>query len=133
MDRYWLLTNATYGSWLPGDARGFVGHVWDKRPGDSPDDTRVVHNLPGTEYDEDAPGLKHAADDLLRGPPIALTVTQAEALLAQFQETTRVRGWELCAVAILFNHFHIVVGVPGDPAPAKILGDFKSWGTRALT
>ena len=31
------------------------------------------------------------------------------------------------------NHFHLVVGVPGDPEPGKLLGDFKSWGTRALT
>jgi hypothetical protein len=23
--------------------------------------------------------------------------------------------------------------VPGDPAPGKILGDFKSWSTRALS
>jgi hypothetical protein len=33
----------------------------------------------------------------------------------------------------MFNHFHIVVGVPGDPDPSKVLGDFKSWGTRALS
>src|SRR5205823_9258660 len=40
---------------------------------------------------------------------------------------------ELHAVAIMFNHFHIVVGVMGDPKPSKILGDFKSWGTRRLS
>lgn len=33
----------------------------------------------------------------------------------------------------MFNHWHIVVGVPGDPKPSKILGDFKSWGTRCLS
>ena len=33
----------------------------------------------------------------------------------------------------MVNHFHIVVGVRGDPEPGKILGDFKSWGTRKLT
>jgi REP element-mobilizing transposase RayT len=53
-------------------------------------------------------------------------LAHAEALLTQFQETARIRGWELRAVAIMFNHFHIVVGVPGDPKPSKILGDFKS-------
>jgi hypothetical protein len=25
------------------------------------------------------------------------------------------------------------VSVPGDPAPSKVLGDFKSWATRALS
>ncbi len=27
MDRYWFLTWTTYGPWLPGDRRGFVGPV----------------------------------------------------------------------------------------------------------
>ena len=57
----------------------------------------------------------------------------AETALTQFRETADVRGWSIRAVAIMFNHFHIVVGVPGDPPPSKILGDFKSWTTRALS
>src|SRR5688572_12943219 len=69
----------------------------------------------------------------MKGKPIHLTRVQAEALLHQFQETARVRKWQLRAVSIMFNHFHIVVGVLGDPRPGKILGDFKSWGTRTLS
>ena len=38
----------------------------------------------------------------------------------------------MLAVAIMSNHCHIVVGVPGDPEPSKILGDFKSYGSRHL-
>jgi len=30
------------------------------------------------------------------------------------------------------NHVHLVVGVPGDPEPDTLLGDFKSYGSRAL-
>ena len=30
------------------------------------------------------------------------------------------------------NHVHLVVGVLGDPDPAKLLHDFKSYGSRAL-
>src|SRR5437763_2386082 len=119
MDRYWLLTNTCYGNWLPGDGRGFVGRVWEHRPGDAEDKPRIPHDLPGEAYDEDVPGLERAARALMSGLPITLAVEQAEVLLAQFQETARFRGWELRAVAILFNHFHIVVGVPGDPKPAK--------------
>lgn len=133
MDRHWLLTNTTYGSWLPGDARGFVGRVWEHRAGDDPNVVRIEHDLPGTPYDEGIRGLEEAAEGKLRGPPIALTVAHAEQLLEQFQETARHRVWELLAVAVMFNHFHIVVGVPGDPKPSKILGDFKSWGTRKLS
>jgi len=32
----------------------------------------------------------------------------------------------------MVNHIHIVVGVPGDPSPRKILGDFKAYGSRRL-
>jgi REP element-mobilizing transposase RayT len=31
------------------------------------------------------------------------------------------------------NHVHLVVGVPGDPEPADLLRDFKSYGSRALS
>jgi REP element-mobilizing transposase RayT len=133
MDRYWLLSNTCYGNWLPGDARGFVGHVWDHRPGDDSDDVRVTHDLPGIPYDEGIPGLEAAARQRMKGSPIRLTLPHAEVLLAQFQETARFRLWSLEAVAIMVNHYHLVVGVPGDPKPGKILGDFKSWATKALS
>jgi REP element-mobilizing transposase RayT len=79
------------------------------------------------------PGLYQAAEQQLQGDPIRINLEQARALLAQFQETARVRGWQLLAVGIMANHVHLVVGVNGDPAPKKILGDFKAWGSRRLT
>src|SRR4051812_33083598 len=107
MDRYWLLTNTCYGTRLPGDQRGFVGRVWDHRPEDPVDKPRVPHDLPGTPCDEDIPGLEQRSRALMKGPPINLTTTHADALFGQFQETAGFRGWELRAVAILCNHFHI--------------------------
>jgi REP element-mobilizing transposase RayT len=133
MDRYWLLTNTLYGTWLPGKAQGFVGQVWEHRPDDPAEKRRARHDVPGTPIDADMPGLEQAARSLMKGAPIHLTAEQAVVLLEQFHETARFRGWELLAVVIMHNHFHIVVGVKGDPEPAKILGDFKSWGTRKLT
>jgi REP element-mobilizing transposase RayT len=133
MDRYWLLTNTCYGNWLPGARLGFVGRVWEHREQDSDSEPRVTHDLPGTPYDEDISGLEQASRTLMQGPPIHLISIQADVLLSQFRETARFRKWELRAVAILFNHFHIVVGVMGDPNPSKVLGDFKSWGTRTLS
>ncbi len=132
MDQYWLLTNTCYGNWLPGDARGFVGRVWEHRPGDPAKQARVVHHRPGEDYDKAMPGLEAKSRRLMSGPPIQLTTVQAEVALVQFQETARFRQWELRAVAVMFNHFHIVVGAMGDLKPAKILGDFKSWATRRL-
>jgi REP element-mobilizing transposase RayT len=133
MDRYWLLTNTTYGTWLPGDPRGFIGQVFEHRDDDPEDQRRVRHNIPGTTCDDDMPGLEQAVQVLMKGPPIHLTLAHALAAFEQFQETARYRGWELRAVSIMFNHFHIVVGVRGDPAPSKILGDIKSYGTRKLS
>jgi REP element-mobilizing transposase RayT len=133
VDRYWFLTNTCYGNRLPGDARGFVGRVWDHRPDDPEDRRRVTHNLPGDPCDEDIPGLHQASRSLMKGPPIRLEAAHADVALSQFQETARIRGWAIVAVAIMVDHFHLVVGVPGDPSPSKILGDFKSWGTRALS
>ncbi len=132
MSRWWLLTNTTYGTWLPGDGRGFVGHVWEHRQEDLEDDSRVNHGMPGTPYDVAMPGLWRKAEENLKGPPIQLDLAQAEAALSQFEETAIHRGWHLAAVAIMHNHFHIVVWVPNDPEPGIILGDFKSWGTRRL-
>jgi hypothetical protein len=126
MDRYWLLTSTTYGAWLPGDRRGFVSNV---REGPGPE---VRHNIPGTPVDEDMPGLEEHARSKLKGPPIFFALEHAEALLEQFQETAKYRGWTLLAVAIMSNHFHIVVAVSGDPDPGTLLGDFKSYGSRKL-
>src|SRR4051794_36111565 len=115
MDRHWLLTNTCYGTRLPGDRRGFVGRVREHRPLDPEDKPRVTHNGPGAPCDADMPGLAAAAGGRMRGPVIRLTTAHAEALLAQLLETARHRGWSILAVAIMCDHFHIVVAVPGDP------------------
>ena len=132
MDRHWLLSNTCYGTWLPGHQAGFVGHVREHRPNEPPEDRRVIHNLPGTPYDEEMDSLYRKSRELMKGSPIYLQTAHAELMLKQIRETAQFRGWEIYAVAVMFNHFHIVVGVKGDPEPSKILGDFKSWCTRRL-
>jgi len=125
-DRFWLLTWTTYGTWLPGDARGFVSRVKDG-PG-----ARVEHDVLHTPYDAHMPGLKHSAETMLKSPPVLLKRPQADALLEQFQETARVRRWNLIATAIMVSHVHLFTGVSGDPDPEMLLRDFKSYGSRAL-
>lgn len=130
--RSWLLTSTTYGTWLPGDPRGSVTSVRDRRPDDPVTGVRIEHDLPGEPWEDPIPGLYRAASEAMRGPPIYLNLQQAEALLAQFQETARYRGWTLLAVAIMANHFHLVVEVPDDPDPNKLLSNFKAYGSRSL-
>jgi len=126
MNRVWLLTWTTYGTWLPGDKRGFVSNV---RDGEGPE---VKHNTPGTPYDARHRGLAIAAREQMAGDAVWLTVEQASPLAEQFRETAVFRGWSLLALAIMANHVHLVVGVPGDPEPESLLRDFKSYGSRRL-
>jgi hypothetical protein len=97
MDRYWLLTWTTYGTWLPGDRRGFVSDVVD---GIGPE---VRHNIPGTPVDADDERVRARALENLVGQPVWLTTEQAAIALAQFQETAAFRGWSLLAAAVMAN------------------------------
>jgi REP element-mobilizing transposase RayT len=126
MDRYWLLTWTTYGAWLPGDRRGFVGRLRDENG------LPYIHNLPGTPCDADIQPLERAMRAAMKGPPIRLTTDHAQAAVAQFQETAAYRGWTLLAAAVMANHAHLVVGVPGDPDPEQLLHSFKSYASRVL-
>ena len=125
--RYWLLTWTCYGQWLPGERRGFVGNVRDR------DARQVIHNIPGTPYDEDMPALKAWVLQQMKGDPVILAKREADAMILQYQETARIRKWSLEAASVMFNHTHLVVGVPGNPDPERILETFKSWATRAVT
>jgi REP element-mobilizing transposase RayT len=125
-DRHWLLTWTTYGTWLPGDERGFVSPVPQERG------KRILHNVRGSQYDQDIPRLRKESRRLLKGPPVFLQLPHAEVLLAQFQETSAHRFWTPIAVAVMRAHIHVFVGVPGDPDPEDLLRDFKAYGSRAL-
>ena len=126
MDRFWLLTWTTYGTWLPGDDRGFVSNI------DIGDGKGQRINTPGAEPAAQRRGLQIDAKERMGGPAVTLSLPHAEALLTQFHETVRFRGWELHAVAIMRNHVHIVLGVPGDPEPETMLQSLKTYGSRRL-
>ena len=126
MNRWWLLTWTTYGTWLPGDPRGFVSSVPDESG------PQRKHNAVGADYDRDHSVLFASAQSLMKEPATKLNPAQAKIILEQFHTTADHRGWRLIAAAILWNHIHLVVGVPGDPDPANLLRDFKSYASRAL-
>ena len=70
--------------------------------------------------------------DRMKGDPVSLDRRDADAMIAQYQETANIRGWTLQAATVMYNHTHVVVSVPGDPDPQAILETLKSWATRAL-
>jgi REP element-mobilizing transposase RayT len=124
-DRYWFFTWRTYGTWLPGRA-GFVGYYH------TDDGRRVIDNIHGEPTTDVIPLLERYAGDIMTGEPVALTRPQADVLFNQLQETAAYREWVIDAVAVLVNHVHVVFGVPGDPDPSEMLGDWKSYASRAL-
>src|SRR5205807_1294014 len=93
---------------------------------------RFEHDIPGTPYEEEMPGLRRAALEQMNGPALYFDLEKAEIVLAQFQETARYRGHLLHAVSIMYNHLHFVVQVMDDPDPARLLADYKAYGSRAL-
>ncbi len=119
MCRHWLLTSTFYGNWLPGDRRGFVGRIWDVRPDDPPHSNRTEHNIPGTPYDEDLPGLERASTELVKGPPIQVGPEHADILMRQFRETAAFRQWKILAAAVMADHIHLVVETPDDADPRR--------------
>ena len=108
----YFLTWATYGTWLPGDARGWVEyrHGWQL-----PDPLRELEAK--ARMTEDACRLSQAERD---------------AVQRQIAETCQHRGWRLYAVNCRSNHVHVVVSA-GETPPAKIRGDLKAWATGACS
>lgn len=129
---HWFITVTTYGTWLPGDPRGSVTSVRDRRLEDRSSRSRRVHNQIGTRYEKHLPGLQRKARELMKGPPIRLDHEKADVVLKQFLETSQHRQWFLFAAAIMWNHFHLVVAAPDGVDRKKVRNDFKAYASRAL-
>ena len=107
----YFLTWVTYGTWLPGDSRGWVEHQhgWQL-----PDPIKEIE------------AAARMGEDACR-----LSDQQRTVVEDQIGETCRHRGWHLCAVNCRSNHVHVVVSA-GDTRPKKIRADLKAWTTRSL-
>ena len=125
--RYWFLTSTTYGTWLPGDARGFVSRF------PQADGEFESHNQIDTPYDKDDPDWKAACQTRLKCEPVYLSKDQAAAVINQFLETADVRGWTLYIASVMCNHFHALISGPADTRASRILGDLKAYSSRRLS
>jgi REP element-mobilizing transposase RayT len=106
-----FLTWATYGTWLPGDSRGWVEY---HRGWQLPD--------PILELESAA----KMSDDACR-----LNRMQRNAVETQIAETCRHRCWLLHAVTCRSNHVHVVLSA-ADTRPKVIRASLKAWATRCL-
>jgi REP element-mobilizing transposase RayT len=107
----YFLTWITYGTWLPGDARGWVEY---RRGWQLPDPVRELE-----------------AAARMREDACRLNARQRDEVERQIEETCRQRGWSLHAVNCRSNHVHVVVSA-GETPPKRIRSDLKAWATRCL-
>ena len=108
-----LITWTTYGTWLPGDARGHISNVrhadgsWEK-----------ARNTPGTAFmPGDARTREHARSPL-KHDPVWLNREQAEVVAAELVAATKSRGWRIRRAAVMSNHVHVVIDECPDDGPA---------------
>ena len=96
----------TYGTWLPGDARGWVE---EGKPGVQPGN----------------PHRERLARSHMNHGPTYLTEAHRAVVEATVRDHCAVRGWTLHAVHARSNHVHVVVtaGLAADRALAQL----KAW------
>jgi len=106
-----FLTISTYGTWLPGDQRGWVEY-------------RKGWKLPDPARELEA-AAKMNEDSRL------LSLHQRKIVENQVRETCDFRKWKCHAVHCRSNHLHVVVSAYETP-PRKVRVDIKAWCTRRL-
>jgi REP element-mobilizing transposase RayT len=111
----YFLTWTTYGTWLPGDARG-----WVKRRGKS----EGIVEAPSA-------ALESHARSLMNDPPVVLDAKMRDVADAAMRQACRESGWNLHALEVRSNHVHIVV-TACDASPGKVMGVLKVRGTQGL-
>jgi hypothetical protein len=107
-----FLTWTTYGSWLPGDERG-----WSDAGG-------VMR--------EPSHRLAHHAARTMRDARVDLCQRTRGIVDAAVREHCRFRGWQLHAVNCRQTHVHVVVSA-GDRSPGEVLRSLKAWCSRELS
>lgn len=106
-----FITWPTYGTWLPGDQRGWV-------------ELQQGWQLP-------RPLLELECKSRMTEEACILNQIQRQRCERQVEETCNFRGWQLHAVNCRSNHIHVVVSAE-DTDPRKIRADLKAWCTRRL-
>jgi REP element-mobilizing transposase RayT len=107
----YFLTWTTYGTWLPGDERGWVAKRGQFR---NPDEK-----------------LKNTAQRLMTETALTLDPDQRRLVEATIANHCRIRGWRLHAVNARTQHVHVVV-TAARRDPDVVMDQFKAWCTRRL-
>jgi REP element-mobilizing transposase RayT len=106
----YFLTWPTYGTWLPGDERGWV-------------ECHKGWQLPD-------PIRKGEAEARMTEDVCILDNEQRQLVEETIADHCRIRGWNLHAVNCRTNHLHVIVTAP--IASKQVQVQFKAWCTRRL-
>jgi REP element-mobilizing transposase RayT len=106
-----FLTWTTYGSWLPGDSRG-----WAEKPG---------------RFREPSIMQTQTARGRLTEPVCTLDPDQRDVVEKTIVDHCRIRSWHLHAVNCRTQHVHVVVTAPNHD-PDDVMDQVKAWCTRRL-
>ncbi len=108
----YFLTWTTYGTWLPGDERG-----WNRR-GEA-----------GTQPAN--PLFVEMAQSRMKEPELRLSADDRRIVEQTIRDHCRIRNWHLHAVNLRSSHVHVVVTAAGNE-PETVRDQFKAWCTRRL-
>ncbi len=106
----YFLTWTTYGTWLPGDGRGWHSNtgMWCQ-----PDELR-----------------RHWSQIRMTEEALVLNREQRDKVEETIRRHCEIRGWHLYAVNCRTNHVHVVVEAKVDAD--RVMDQFKAWSTRNL-
>ena len=107
----YFLTWTTYGTWLPGDDRGWVRwHEGNRDP------SKLLHDFSASAMVESEVALDPAARQLVD---------------ATIRSHCDIRSWSLHALNVRTNHVHVVLSTKSH-SPDDVVKQLKAWTTRRL-
>ncbi len=112
----YFLTWTTYGTWLPGDARGWVDR----------------HRRHGEVVEPPDPKLEAAARRALKEEALTLDAGLRKVAHRAMRETADHCGWFVHALEVRSNHVHVVL-TAADKAPGVVMAALKGYASRALS
>ncbi len=102
----------TYGTWLPGDVRGWV-----------------MKNCESIQSPDAA--IEQAARARMSESEVMLTPLQRQIVEQTIRRHCEIRNWRLHAVNVRSNHIHVVV--TADREPEEVINQLKAWCSRKLS
>ena len=112
----YLLSFRCYGSWLPGDRRGWV--------------SRHGGNVAGTPLMAPSGALADDAAARQSQPSFWLGEQARATVCRTVEEVAAFRGWHVEALSVRTSHVHAVLRA--DVPPERALTQLKAWSTRRL-